>query len=182
MWRSLVAIKAALAVVAPAMNDGLQTRYAEILQVEADRRGFDPIEVVVLVENESHWDSSRVGGRNKRCVGLGQRCLHDFDFCRDTAYVGTQCQAEYDALLGGEYALRATTALISEKMASCSRRTRRPATFRRWLIAYQGFGARCGMRRTRHGWVDGAMPAQTRRILRRYAEVVRIVATKDGGK
>jgi len=178
MWRSILFIKAALALASPTMTDGLQAQYAEILQRESVKRGLDPVELVALVENESHWDASRVGGVGQHCIGLGQHCLHTLAVCRDTAYRGDLCQAEWDALLVGEYNLRATAALVSEKIAACSRRTRRPVTFRRWVTSYQGFGSRCGMVHTRRGWVDGPMRAQTAKIVARAAEFVRIVGAR----
>jgi hypothetical protein len=183
MIRSILFIKTAIGLVQPTMDDGLKTSYATILQQEAKQRGFDPLTVVAMVENESHWNSRLVGGLNNQCVGLGQHCLHIYDYCRETDYRGARCQEKKAWLLNGANNLRATSSAITKWRAYCRKRTGRSALFHRWLYGYQGHGYRdktkeCGMKRTKRGWVDLPKPALVKKVMRRRVELIRATERK----
>ena len=178
MWRSVLFIKTAIQLVQPTMPDTLAVSYAEVLQVEASKGHFDPITIVAIVENESHWISSLVGGLNGQCVGLGQHCLHVYDYCTGTDYRGERCQAKKAWLLNGHNNLVATAQHIVRWRKYCTKLTGHSASFHRWLYGYQGHAyqdnsRRCGMKKTRHGWVDIPRPGLVKRVIRRRVELIR---------
>jgi len=178
VWRSILFIKTAIQVSNPYISDTTADAYARVLQVEAKARGFDPISVVAIVENESHWNSRTVGGLNDQCVGLGQHCLHVYAYCRDTEYKGARCQAKKAELLDGGNNLRAVARAITRWRKYCVRLTGRAALFHRWLYGYQGHavvhpGVQCGMIRTKHGWKDVPRPALVRKVMRRRVVLIR---------
>jgi hypothetical protein len=160
------------------MSDGIRTSYAKVLQAEAKKRKFDPITVVSIVENESHWNSRLVGGLNNQCIGLGQHCLHVYSYCTGTNYRGERCQAKKAWLLNGTNNLYATSAAITKWRKYCRKLTGRSALFYRWLYGYQGHAYRnknkqCGMMKTKRGWVDIKRPALVKRVMRRRLEIIR---------
>ncbi len=178
MWRSVLFIKTAIQLSNPYMPNSTAVAYAEILQAEAHKRSFDPIVVVAIVENESHWRSGLVSGLNKQCVGLGQHCLHVYAYCRDTEYKGAECQAKKAHLLNGGNNLIATAQAITTWRRYCRKLTGRPVLLHNWLFGYQGYGMndqrlRCGMMKTRRGWVDVPKPLLVRRVTKRYVALVR---------
>lgn len=178
MIRSILFIKTAIALVQPNMGDQLRTSYATVLQKEAKARSFDPITVVAIVENESHWHSGLVGGLNNQCVGLGQHCLHVYSYCRETSYRGDRCQAKKAWLLNGTNNLQATAEAITNWRVYCRRLTGKPALFHRWLYGYQGHTPsdslrQCGMRKTKRGWVDIPKPRLVQKVMRRRIELIK---------
>jgi len=177
VWRSVLLIRVAIQVTAPSMPDATAEAYAEILQREGAKRGFDPITVVAIVENESHWNSHLVGGTDNKCVGLGQHCLQNYAYCRGS-YEDSRCQAQKAYLLNGGNNLVATAQAISGWRKYCRRLTGRDPLVHRWLFGYQGHSVnnhahQCGMRRTTRGWVDVPKPPLVKRVLRRRAEILR---------
>lgn len=170
-------IRAAIQVTTPTMPDSTATAYAEILQREGVKRGFDPITVVAIVENESHWNSRLVGGMDNKCIGLGQHCLQNYSYCR-SSYESERCQAQKAYLLNGGNNLVAIAQAISAWRKYCRRLTKHEPLVHRWLFGYQGHSVnnaahRCGMKRTARGWIDTPKPALVRRVLRRRAEILR---------
>lgn len=175
MWRPLALIQLAIHLSCPTLPASLTESYARILREQAGTRHFDPITVVAIVENESHWHASVVDGSG--CVGLGQICLSNYPTCREDPQ-GKLCAAQKRLLLDGGYNLITIAQEITQWRKYCRRLTGKPALLRRWLYGYQGHASRdpsrqCGMRKTRHGWVDLPKPALVKKILRRRAELAR---------
>lgn len=178
MWRSILFIKTAIQVSNPAMPDATAEAYAKVIQPEAKKRNFDPVTIVAIVENESHWRSNLVGGLNNQCIGLGQHCLHIYAYCRDTNYLGEKCQARKAHLLNGGNNLMATAQAITSWRKYCTKLTGKPALFHRWLYGYQGHAMndpsrQCGMKKTKRGWVDIKKPGLVQRVMRRRVEIIR---------
>lgn len=177
MLRSILFIKTAIAISHPSLNEDLRERYARVIQEEAQEHKHDPVTVIAMVEGESRWQAGLVGGLNGQCVGLGQHCLHVYDYCTGTNYRGARCQEKKQWLLNGVNNLRATSEAITEWRRYCRRVTGKPALFARWLYGYQGHAVtktkKCGMRKTRNGWVDLPRPALVKRVMNRRIALIK---------
>ena len=188
MLRSVLFIKTAIEICQPTMSESLSTTYATKLQAEAQARNYDPITPVAIIDNESKWNSRLVGGLNNQCIGLGQHCLHVYDYCTGTAYRGARCQAKKQWLLNGHNNLMATSKAITDWRKTCRSITGKPALFYRWLHGYQGFGKYdkkrkkwivvCGMRPTKKGWVDVKRPKLVNKVMRRRIELIKLTERK----
>lgn len=150
------AIAAAIALLHPGMPRATRTAYARALELDPD-----PLALVALVEHESRWDPSAVGGLDGACVGLGQKCLRFADECR-SGLSSPACAGRKAALLDGSRALHTLVAEAATWRVLCRRRTHREPTLARWFHGYAGFDRGdvvCGQRRRGGRWRDVPTPA-----------------------
>jgi hypothetical protein len=160
--RSLHAIAAAIGLCAPTLPDAVVESYAETIQREAVEHEIDPLLVVAVVSNESHWKASADDGRG--CIGLGQVCLSGFEVCQTDRH-GDECAAVRTSLLDPLQNLAATAALLGANRDYCRRRFRESSA-RYWLQGYQGFrGRQCGRVKRGGKWRRAPVPRLTRRVL-----------------
>jgi hypothetical protein len=123
MKRSLKAIVLAIQLSAPWMKTEQATGYAEIVQEEAAKRGFDPFAMVALIEHESGWQSGAKNA-NGDTTGLGA--------------VLPQYAKGID-LSDGAANLRFTAAAIESNKAMCKKVLKRTPKEAEWMACYGGF-------------------------------------------
>ena len=181
MWRSLVAITAAIQFAAPpSMPKSTAERYAKVIQEEAKARDFDPFTLVAMVHNESKWSPGVVNSVN--CVGLGQVCLSNYAVCR-ASLTSAQCRAKKHQLMDGVYNLRVISNSITLNRKFCRKKTGKPVRWRYWLPSHGGWNQPsksiwCGQQLRRGRWVDLPVPKIVQRIMNYRKKLIRKFARK----
>jgi hypothetical protein len=172
--RSIAVIVRALELASPGWSEQLPPREEVAAHVrELARAGsFDPFTLIAVVENESRWRPTVIGGLGE--VGLGQIRPENFPECRGAGAGSEACDGVRQALLGWRYNLQVAARLLTTWREYCRRRVG-SALAVYWLQGYQGFdasrSASCGHVRERARWRALPIPALTRRILARRAEL-----------
>ena len=187
MFRTIPFIIAALAQVG--VTGQKAKSYAPILQAEAKRNNLDPVTLIVLINGESGWNSSRVNSIG--CIGLGQHCLQfQFKFCQKGAsYNKAQCDAKKAPYFNGPFNLRATASSITVNRKFCNKKTNKRSKktrnqWRHWMPSYGGYnnhkGNRvwCGQRKVKGRWRNVKIPKRIRTYMERRKRIIRAVSRK----
>lgn len=140
MLRSIAVIVSGIMFSRPGMPEDEAKRYAQILQVEAKKHGFDPLTVVAMVHFESAWKPEVVSNDGED-YGLGQVRARFIGACRNDAdplnAPSAECQKVKESLLDPETNLRAVAQIITDSRKLCTNKTG-AAPLHRWLASYQG--------------------------------------------
>ena len=151
---TVAALMLVIAVSAPWMHKPQQRTYAKAILHTAHRYHLPPLLFAAVIENESHWHHSVVGGsKTSPSIGLGQIALRNYRACRKDLK-SNGCKAIAARLSNGSANIAAMGAAFNANRKLCGRR------LSHYLAGYQG--ARCKP-------VD-----VTRRVLRRMRQMRRI--------
>ena len=184
MWRSLKVITLAIQFAAPpSMPKATAEQYAKVIQEEAQARDFDPLMLVAMVHNESRWHRSAYNSVN--CVGLGQVCLSNYEYCRNDIS-NEKCQAKKQQLYDGVYNLRVIAASVSDNSAFCRKKTGR-SEWRHWLFSHGGYNKPsqnlwCGQKKTGRDWREVPPPKTIVKIGRYHQQLVSKFAVRKKKK
>jgi len=163
----------ALALLHPEMKKPQRAMYAEVVAREAHRAGVSPLELVALIDHESRWQHSVIGGRDGQCIGLGQICLHEFAACKN-GFETPECNAKRVQLLNPGENVRIAADYIIKWKTLCRQKVGRTD----FWSAYAGYsgsdtaGTTCGYRRAHGRWVD-ARPRLVRDVRVIYERLIR---------
>jgi hypothetical protein len=154
-------IIAALGLLHPEMKRPQRVAYATIVKREAKRAGVSGLEMVALVDHESRWHASVVGGLDGQCIGLGQICLHPFEACKE-GFDSPGCNAKRSQLLNPGENLRIVGDYILKWRELCRKRTGHDELLV-WYSGYGGFdsparGIVCGQKKAGRAWQLTRLP------------------------
>jgi hypothetical protein len=173
---SVQLIVAALVLLHPELHKNTRALFAEIIAKEARRSHYRALELVALVEHESHFHYTVIGGTDNQCVGWGQVCLHNFDVCKN-GFDTSECNAKKAHLQNPAENMRVAVDDLERWRTLCKQKTGR-ADFAAILHGYGGFdspskGVVCGQTKTKHGWKLSPMPTAVKEILKIHRRLQR---------
>jgi hypothetical protein len=177
LFRPLSVIVSAILLSRPAMLPVEATRYARVLQEEAQKHAFDPLTVVAIVHFETRWHPGLISPDGED-YGLGQVRARFWGACRGDAdpvsHPSDACRATKAALLDGATNLRRIAAIITANRVLCKQKTG-TADLPQWLAGYEGLNAP-----SRDRWC--APSALTWRVVDYRRKLVDLLAPAEGGK
>lgn len=143
MLRPIAVIVAAILMSRPTLPTAEATRYARVLNQEAEEHAFDPLTAVAIIHFESRWQPWRISPDGED-YGLGQVRGRYLSACRgDEDPVNNPsegCKAAKASLLVGEVNIRRMASLITANRELCKAKVG-DANLPRWLAGYAGLNA-----------------------------------------
>ncbi len=140
MLRPVWIIAAAILLSRPNVAPEDATRWAEVLQREAEEHDFDPFTGVAIIAKESGWHPEVVS-QNQEDYGLAQIRARYVGACKNDRdpldKPSPACREEKRQLLDPEQNIVKMAELITRNRNFCRQKTG-TAKFWQWLASYQG--------------------------------------------
>jgi hypothetical protein len=140
VFRSIAAIALAIRFGHPDVSEEDATRYAALLQAEAERNDFDPLTGVAIIHRESRFHPRAVS-RDGEDYGLAQIRARFIGACRQDKdpkrRPSAACIAVKESLLDAEENIRVMGQMITRHRQLCKQKAG-TTNMLGWLASYQG--------------------------------------------